>query len=829
MSESESVAAAAPALDTREAEPAMRPSPPPIPAQAPSAAAASPAPSRVVPPTRTAPGRSAQDSGPDLGQRLATLLFGGNLPVKLGILVLFAGVAAALRYAAEQGYFNLPIGWRFSLIAAAALGGLVFALSQRRSRPAFSLSLQGGAIGVLLLEVFAGFRLYELMQPATALVLVVVLVALAATLAVVQSAVGLAVLGFLGGYLGPVLISTGSGDHVALFTYYAVLNAAVFAIAWWRHWYPLNLLGFAFTFAIGSLWGLRSYTAEDYASTQFFLLLFWGFYLGITVLGALRRGAAASRAVEASLTFGLPLLAFSLQSGLLEGDRPALARAALLAAIAYAVLAALLIRVERARLQGESFAWIAAGFATLAVPLAFSSEQTAMVWALQGVGAMWLGLRQQRALPQLAGACLQILAGLAFVLGAVERIDAGQWSDPQGLLTTRTSVVLLAFAGLLGSYVYERLQPQRLAIWALFGLGSIWLGALWLHLVWKPPIALDSTLAAVAFSATFASLAAALRWLTGWARLSWQVVPQLALAPLLAMLVFADSSAPPLDGNGLSVWLLWLGSAAFALHCLREPPARLTGLGHIAVLATLAMVLGIDSFERADRAGLGEAWTLSLGLLPLTLLAAGLMLRPGVWAWPLADRFQRYARAWHAIALAVLAMAWIGSLYLSADPAPMAYLPLLNPLELLQWGLLLAAWRSIPAEDRADLIPLRVGVGLAALSLLSLMVLRCVHHFGGLAWSASIFDSALTQGGLSVLWAVLGVWAWVRGSRRGEYPIWLAGAVLMGVVLLKLVLVDRAYLGNLAGIGAVLTVGLLLVGVGYVAPSPPRQGGEATR
>jgi uncharacterized membrane protein len=463
------------------------------------------------------------------------------------------------------------------------------------------------------------------------------------------------------------------------------------------------------------------------------------------------------------------------------------------------------------------------------VPLAFSSEQTAMVWALQGVGAMWLGLRQQRALPQLAGACLQILAGLAFVLGAVERIDAGQWSGPQGLLTTRISLVLLAFAGLLGSYVYERLQPQRLAIWALFGLGSIWLGALWLHLVWKPPIALDSTLAAVAFSATFASLAAALRWLTGWARLSWQVVPQLALAPLLAMLVFADSSAPPLDGNGLSVWLLWLGSAAFALHCLREPPARLTGLGHIAVLATLAMVLGIDSFERADRAGLGEAWTLSLGLLPLTLLAAGLMLRPGVWAWPLADRFQRYARAWHAIALAVLAMAWIGSLYLSADPAPMAYLPLLNPLELLQWGLLLAAWRSIPAEDRADLIPLRVGVGLAALSLLSLMVLRCVHHFGGLAWSASIFDSALTQGGLSVLWAVLGVWAWVRGSRRGEYPIWLAGAVLMGVVLLKLVLVDRAYLGNLAGIGAVLTVGLLLVGVGYVAPSPPRQGGEATR
>jgi uncharacterized membrane protein len=49
----------------------------------------------------------------------------------------------------------------------------------------------------------------------------------------------------------------------------------------------------------------------------------------------------------------------------------------------------------------------------------------------------------------------------------------------------------------------------------------------------------------------------------------------------------------------------------------------------------------------------------------------------------------------------------------------------------------------------------------------------------------------------------------------------------MGVVLLKLVLVDRAYLGNLAGIGAVLTVGLLLVIVGYLAPSPPRRAESA--
>jgi uncharacterized membrane protein len=45
----------------------------------------------------------------------------------------------------------------------------------------------------------------------------------------------------------------------------------------------------------------------------------------------------------------------------------------------------------------------------------------------------------------------------------------------------------------------------------------------------------------------------------------------------------------------------------------------------------------------------------------------------------------------------------------------------------------------------------------------------------------------------------------------------------MGVVLLKLVAVDRRYMGNLEGIISFLAVGLLLVGVGYFAPSPPRR------
>jgi uncharacterized membrane protein len=74
-----------------------------------------------------------------------------------------------------------------------------------------------------------------------------------------RSNLWLALLGFIGGYAAPVLISTGSGNHVALFSYYALLNAAVFAVAWKKPWRALNLVGFVFTFVVGTLWGAKYY------------------------------------------------------------------------------------------------------------------------------------------------------------------------------------------------------------------------------------------------------------------------------------------------------------------------------------------------------------------------------------------------------------------------------------------------------------------------------------------------------------------------------------------------------------------------------------------
>ena len=58
----------------------------------------------------------------------------GNVPVKIGMLVLFFGVASLLKYASDQGWVQVPIELRLAAVAAAAIAGLVFAWRQRETR-----------------------------------------------------------------------------------------------------------------------------------------------------------------------------------------------------------------------------------------------------------------------------------------------------------------------------------------------------------------------------------------------------------------------------------------------------------------------------------------------------------------------------------------------------------------------------------------------------------------------------------------------------------------------------------------------------------------------
>ena len=813
--------------------------PAPVPAPAPAAevplAAAEPVPepfaaaARVAPPPLPAAAVSEPEPfvppaprGPDLGERIVGTIkrwfTEGNVPVKIGMLVLLAGVAALLKYASDQGWLNAPIELRLAAIAAGALAGLVFGWVQRERRRLFALALQGGAIGILLLTIFAAFKRYELLDPGIAFALSVLLIAGMGVLAVVQNSRTLAVLGILAGFMAPIWLSTGSGNHVALFSYYAVLNAAIFAIAWWRPWRALNLLGFAFTFGIGTTWGVMQYNADKFASTEPFLLLFFAFYLLIPVLYARRQPAEKRDLVDGSLVFGTPLIAFSLQAGMLHEDRLLLALCALGLAALYTGLAWALIRRERYAALGQSHAVLAVGFATLAVPLALSARATASVFALEGAALVWLGLRQQRWLPQVAGALLQLGAAFGFVVGA------DYWLDDATAIANPTfmSGFLLALAGFASSVSYRRAGRDAPAIvYYLWGL-LWWLGGAsheisrFVVFDTRP----DALLVVVAVTAWIA--AEVHRRMPARALVLTTLAMLLCAFPLA--LWQADVHRQPFAGYGALAWAAFAVLGVRSLWCLRGGQDRAAVAAQFVWWLLWPTVVSLAASWLADRFELAQGWSLAAALLPWLVVATVSLQR---WRWltlPLGERFNVARHALQTTLFAVLGLAWAGFLFAQGAAEPLPWVPVLNPLELAQLAVLalLAVWLwrgQAPSALQARRVPLLAVAGFVALTSITL---HAVHHWGGVSWDGRLWSSTLAQTSLTVVWSVLGVISWVWGSRRGQRALWLVGAVLMGVVLAKLVLIDRQHLGNLLGIASFIAYGLLCTVVGYLAPAPPR-------
>lgn len=753
----------------------------------------------------------------------------GNVPVKVGVIVLFFGVAFLLRYAVERELLVVPVELRLLGVAAIAVVLLAVGWRLRRSQRVYALSLQGGGIGILYLTIFAAFRLYALLPATLAFLLLVVLTAAAGVLAIRQDAKALAVLGIVGGFLAPVLVSTGQGSHVALFSYYLLLNAAILGISWFRAWRELNLIGFAFTFGIGTLWGIQYYQPALYASTQPFLVLYFLFYQGIAILFAHRQAPRLRGLVDGTVLFGTPVIAFALQQRLVADTEYGLALSAAAAGVFYAGVASFLFRRHRAtlRLLVESYVALGVAFATIAIPLALDARWTAAAWALEGAALCWVGIRQHGLLAKAAGAVLLFLSGLSF-------LDGG-WFNDRGMPVINGNLLgglLIAASALFAAYRFgrdERPHPLQkpvaavLLLWGLlFGLGSGWREVL--------DRADSGQFAALALLYTAAAFAA-LDWAAR--RLDWsQARPATMLALPLFVLLGLVSLIEPGHFFAAWGWLAWPIAAVVHLRLLRAHDGilpRVESAWHTTGLLLISAGVAREFQFRLDAWAFNGTWQDGAALAAAAVIAWTVLENRNRIAWPVQHYATAYLNAVGITVLSLLVAFTVLCIDVPGDPAPLPYVPLLNPFDALLVLILTLAWRylalaetghAVPGLPRATLArPLWIGI---AFVLTTIAVVRAVHHVVGVPWNSALAGSVSVQAALSIYWGMLGFAGMVLGAKRSERTVWLVGTAMMALVVAKLFLVDLGNTGTVARIVSFIGVGALLLVVGYFAPAPPR-------
>jgi uncharacterized membrane protein len=787
-------------------------------------------------------------------------LLGGNTIVRAGLVVLFLGLVFLARFVALSGLF--PIEARLATVAAVGIALLVIGLNKRNERPDFALSLQGAGVAVLYLVVFAAAKVFGVLPPLAGFGFMILFATLGCALAVVQDSRAMAFASFLGGFAVPVLLGGHSDTPLGLFSYMTILNLAILIIAGWKSWRALNLLGFVATFVLASIWGFAAYEDRHYLVCQIFLAISMAIYLATAILYAHNTPGKLGNYADSTLVFGTSLTGFGLQIALVHHRPFASAWSALGFGATYIVLAALTMRQARRemRLLNDCLLAIGVGFVTLAVPLALEVKWTASAWALEGAGAFWIGARQARWMPRAFGLALQGVAAVLVLGSQALNISMIPLANNGFLLPMLVAVPMLHTAWLLRAplphsdvvwargYVsieYELRQP-----WFLGGFGFACLALLRevgrrlptggvedfgdpvISLPMQIHVGMIAVLGAMALADWFGEA-------KDWPVARW---PARAGVPLIAV----GFLAALLDGRYVVEWpdvAFWAVTAGLAVWLLRrQPVSDWTQAMHIgAVLVITGMVANTVWFGIARGALWHTSWAGVSFLVSATAMLMGLTTWAGKAAtaeargWPLTP----YARAyWWYSALMLAALVYGGALASAllaegvTDPLP--YIPVLNPVDLSALLALaaLAVWRRMLAG--ATLRPVLATVltgrgGLAALAVLGFVLantiwLRTAHHLLGIGWTiATLAASQIVQSGYSLLWTLIAMGLMLYARARAERLPWLAGAVLLAVVVAKLVLIDMSNVEGLARIVAFIGVGVLMLLIGYVVPLPPRR------
>lgn len=746
----------------------------------------------------------------------------GNPLAKLGILLLFFGLAFLFRYSVERDLF--PLELRLCVAALAAVVLLALGWRLRHKQQVYALILQGGATGVLYLTVFGAFRLWQMLPMTLAFALLLLICAVSVGLAVLQRALSLAMLASLGGYLAPLLLSTGGGSHIGLFSFYLLLSCGILAISVWQHWRVLNLLGLLFTFGVGGVWGLYSYQPAFYLSCQLFLIANIVLFGVLSVALSLRAQGSGQRIIDGVLLFAPPLIGFGMQYVLTQDFTFGPAFSALGFGAFYLLLAWLVLRRKPELGRSLVLAALALGgaFVTLAIPLALSARWTSMAWALEGLGILWLGVQQQQRRMSYSGTGLLLLA-----------VGSAQWAmqDMLPALSQLMIFAVLSLTWIAAAWLWRGLNMQGsygllaggIIFWllALHGLSALTLSR------WMNDLPGLLTLTALSVHG----------WRWAAQRLRWRAFSYSVwlLWPLmLATLVWQIAAQGAIFSAGWQnlAWGVALPSAFWLLHQQRTPPMPYLSQGvHLSLFWMIATALAAELWWYIDTLSWGTfPW--QAGLAMTSAAATILLVRAGLKRslWPLRVWPQWYG----TLALAPMGLFLLVMLLLTNidDGVVMGqgYRPLLNPLEegaafalMALFALARLCARYCPAQGRE--IHKRVPLLLAGLAFwwLNGLLLRSLAWYGEIDWSISaLWSSRLVQTCFALFWMLVALLVMLRAARQLSRREWLCGAALLGVVIVKLMLVDSAGGGGLARAVAFIGVAVLVLIVGYFSPLPPR-------
>ena len=396
---------------------------------------------------------------------------GENLINKIGIGILVLGISYFVRYAIDQNWIS-----EIGRVAIGILsGGLLTFIAHkiRKTYTAFSSVLVGGAMAVFYYSISIAFHDYQLFSQPVAFGLMVVITGFSVLLSISYNRKELAILGLVGAFTTPLIVSNGGSNYQVLFSYLAIVNAGMLVLAYFKKWNVVNILSLAFTVVMFGGWFVTKVVGvvnPPYKGALFFASLFYVIFFMMNIINNVKEKRKFK-----GYEFGLLLSTTALFYGVgmtilsLSGNEKFQGLFTIGLGVFNLLFAFPLFKRNK---TDKSLIFLLVGlvltFVSLAAPVQLSGNYITLFWTTEMLLLLWLGQKSNIKFMKLSSLVIMCLMLVSLAMDW-EQIYFG--FETKSLAIIFNKGFLTSVFSISGMFVYAKLLKNETEVNLVSGVG----------------------------------------------------------------------------------------------------------------------------------------------------------------------------------------------------------------------------------------------------------------------------------------------------------------------------------------------------------------------
>jgi uncharacterized membrane protein len=382
---------------------------------------------------------------------------GENLINKIGIIITVIGVAIGAKYSIEHDLIS-PLT-RIILGYLAGVGLLVFGIKLKLKYENYSAVLVSGAMAILYFITFSAYSFYALFPQGLAFALMVVFTVFTVVAAINYNRQVIALIGLVGAYAIPFLLSEGSGEVMVLFSYMGIINIGILIIAFKKYWKPVYYSSFGLTWVMFLFWYLLKYKIEVHFGIaltflSLFFAIFYLAFLGYKLLQKEKFGIT-----DVILLLLNSIIFYGLGYAIISNHETGKQLLGLFTLGNAFIHFGVGIIIYRKKLADANLFYFIIGlvlvFITIAVPVQLNGNWVTLLWAGEATLLFWIGrsknvpIYEKLSYPLMLLAVLSIFEDWSWVYNGYDPVNSESRITPLLNINFLTSLMIIAAFGFM--------------------------------------------------------------------------------------------------------------------------------------------------------------------------------------------------------------------------------------------------------------------------------------------------------------------------------------------------------------------------------------------